>query len=338
MKKAKFKILGLGLLIAMSASPLIVTGAAAQKLDKPVSLDFGSIFVGSTWYQYAAAMSEYMKPTLPAGSSITVRPYAGAFGNIRLLEKNEKIQLGTTFSTAGTWATRGIVAFEGKKTANLRALTGALDQSYMAIMVTEKSGIGSLSQIREKKMKVHLVQLPPTGLAAYGTKVILEAHGITYDDIKSWGGSVNSVNIQAAGNAIKDGRADIWIHPVSKGHPKVTEVSETTEVRFLDVEKAALSKLDAIGLPAATMPANTFKHQPEPKNVVGLSTIIVTGAAMSDELAYALTKAIAENADGLKKRMKGLSYFDPATTWKTTGGVPLHPGASRYYKEADYMK
>ncbi len=325
--------------IAMVFAALHLSGAGAYAASgKPVSLDFGSIFVGSTWYQYAAAMSEYMKPVLPEGSSITVRPYAGAFGNIRLLQKNEKVQLGTTFTTAGTWAAKGIVAFEGRKTPALRALIGALDQSYMAIIVTKKSGITSLSQIREKRMKVHLVQLPPTGLAAYGTKVILLAHWISYDDIKKWGGSVNSVNIQAAGNAMKDGRADIWLHPVSKGHPKVTELAETTDVRFLDVEKEAFPKLDAIGLPAATMPANTFKHQPKPKHVVGMSTIIVTSTAMQDDLAYTLTKAIVENAEGLKKRMKGLSYFDPATSWKHTGGVPLHEGARRYYKEAGYIK
>jgi TRAP transporter TAXI family solute receptor len=319
------------------AAPLLAISATANA-QKPVSLDFGAIFVGSTWYQYAAAMSDFMKPKLPKGSSITVRPYAGAFGNIRLLERGEKINLGVTFTTAGTWAVNGIVAFDGKKTSKVRALTGALDQSYMVIIATKKSGITSLSEVRRTKRKVNVVVLPPTGLAAFGTKVILEGHGITYDDIKKWGGSVNTVNIQGAGNAMKDGRADLWIHPVAKGHPKVTELAQTTDVRFLEVEAEAMAKLQAIGLPAAKLPANTFKHQPTAKNVVGMSSIIITSAGMSDDLAYTLTKAIAENAGGLKKRMRGLGYFDPATSWQKTGGVPLHAGAMRYYKNAGYMK
>lgn len=337
MKHLRKSVLSRALAAGIATVPLLAIGASANA-QKPITLDFGAIFVGSTWYQYAAAMSDYMKPKLPKGSSITVRPYAGAFGNIRLLERGQKINLGTTFTTAGNWAVNGIVAFDGKKTSKVRALTGALDQSYMVIIATKKSGITSLSEVRRTKRKIHLVQLPPTGLAAYGTKVILEGHGITYDDIKKWGGSVNTVNIQAAGNAMKDGRADIWIHPVSKGHPKVTELAQTTDVRFLEVEAEAMPKLQAIGLPATKLPANTFKHQPTEINVVGMSTIVITSAGMSDDLAYTLTKAIAENASGLKKRMKGLSYFDPATSWRQTGGVPLHPGAKRYYTEAGYMK
>ncbi len=324
-------------LVAMLLPPLLAVPAAAQS-DKPVSLDFGSVFVGSTWYQYAAAMSDYAKPQLPKGSSITVRPYAGAFGNIRLLQKGEKVHLGTTFSTAGNWAVNGIVAFEGQKMDKLRALTGALDQTYVVIVASARSGITSIPQIREKKMKVNIVQLPPTGIANFGTKVVLEAHGISREDIKAWGGSINTVSIQAAGNAMKDGRADLWIHPAPKGHPKVTEVAETTDVRFLEIEKSALPKLEKIGLPGIMMPANTFKNQAAPKQVVGTSTIIVTNAAMSDELAYTITKAIAQNADGLKKRMKGLAPFDPKTSWKATGGVQLHPGAVRFYREAGYMK
>ena len=337
MRHIRMTALGRLLATAIITVPVLAISVSANA-QKPVSLDFGAIFVGSTWYQYAAAMSDYMKPMLPKGSSITVRPYAGAFGNIRLLEKGQKINLGTTFTTAGNWAVNGTVAFDGKKTTKVRALTGALDQAYLVIIATKKSGLTSLSEIRKTKRKVNVVVLPPTGLAAFGTKVILEGHGITYNDIKQWGGRVDTVNIQGAGNAMKDGRADLWIHPVAKGHPKVTELAQTTDVRFLEGEAEAMPKLQAIGLPAAKLPANTFKHQPTARNVVGMSTIIIASASMSDDLAYTLTKAIAENASGLKKRMKGLGYFDPATSWKKTGGVPLHSGAKRYYKEAGHIK
>ncbi|MDH3638937.1 MAG: TRAP transporter substrate-binding protein, partial [Gammaproteobacteria bacterium] len=131
---------------------------------------------------------------------------------------------------------------------------------------------------------------------------------------------------------------DLWIHPAAKGHPKVTELAQTTDVRFLEVEAEASPKLKAIGLPAAKLPANTFNHQRTAKTVVGMSTIIITSAGMNADLAYTLAKAIAENASGLKKRMRGLNYFNPKTAWKTTGGVPLHPGAARYYREAGHMK
>ena len=72
--------------------------------SKPVTLDFGSTFVGSTWYQYAAAMAPMMQAALPPDSNVTVRPYAGAAGNIDLIAKDQKIQLGLTFNASANWA------------------------------------------------------------------------------------------------------------------------------------------------------------------------------------------------------------------------------------------
>ena len=60
---------------------------------------------------------------------------------------------------------------------------------------------------------------------------------------------------------------------------------------------------------------------------------------MDASVAHSLTKAVIGNAKMLKSEIKGFTVFDPKTTWKPefTGGVPLHPGAAKYYKEAGLM-
>lgn len=308
--------------------------------SKPVTLDFGSTFVGSTWYQYAAAMAPMMQAALPPDSNVTVRPYAGAAGNIDLIAKDQKIQLGLTFNASANWAGTAGDEKSSLVKKNVRALFGGLDENFIAVMATAKSGITSLSDIKNKKMKVHIVSLPRGGLAYEVTRRILALYGVTEDSIKAWGGSWDKVNIQTAGNAMADGRADLWINPAALGHPKIMELTQSAKIRFLDLEPDVITKLEQAGLSPATLPANAFKGQSRPEQTVAATTMLIVNASMPDSLAYQLTKAVVSQAGELAKRNKGLASFDPAKAWRpaNTGGVPLHPGAARYFRESGYTK
>ena len=55
-----------------------------------------------------------------------------------------------------------------------------------------------------------------------------------------------------------------------------------------------------------------------------------------EQAAYDLAKAIDENHGALKWFIRIYTY-DPKTVWKNFG-VPLHPGAERYYREVGYLK
>ncbi len=55
-----------------------------------------------------------------------------------------------------------------------------------------------------------------------------------------------------------------------------------------------------------------------------------------EKAAYDLAKAIDENHGALKWFVRPYTY-DPKTVWQNFG-VPLHPGAERYYRGVRYMK
>src|SRR5258705_13003266 len=55
-----------------------------------------------------------------------------------------------------------------------------------------------------------------------------------------------------------------------------------------------------------------------------------------DEFGYAVARAIDEQQDLWMWAPIPL-YYNPRTAWKTNG-LPLHPGAERYYRERGYMK
>ena len=59
-------------------------------------------------------------------------------------------------------------------------------------------------------------------------------------------------------------------------------------------------------------------------------------ARAPDDFAYAAAKALDEHQDLFQWSMQNFSYNSRAV-WKAHG-VPLHPGAARYYREMKYMK
>src|SRR5262245_9373734 len=57
---------------------------------------------------------------------------------------------------------------------------------------------------------------------------------------------------------------------------------------------------------------------------------------MPEDFAYAVAKAMDVDQDKLQWNNVNLSY-NTHTVWKAFG-VPLHPGAARYYKERGYLQ
>ena len=101
-------------------------------------------------------------------------------------------------------------------------------------MTLDKSGIKSLNDVKGKRVAV--------GAAGSGTEAnarqILEAYGITYDDIK-----VQYLSFAEASNALKDGNVDVAF--VTAGHPTaaIQDIATQNHVVLLPVDS---DKADAL--------------------------------------------------------------------------------------------
>ena len=91
---------------------------------------------------------------------------------------------------------------------------------------------------------------------------------------------------------------------------------------------------DEFGYTSQTIPAGMFRGIEKDTPTVGFPTVLITHKDVDPELVYLVTKTISENKAALVAAHKGLSKFDPAAAWKPElVGLPLHPGAEKYYKE-----
>ena len=327
--RVKMMAVLLGLVLSLSFS----SGWAldAQKLR------LATLELGSSWYVYGGLMADVLRRELPKGSVIDVLPYSGGVGNMNLVSSGDA-ELGLGFPPTGKWAYNGAIAYD-KKMTNLRGLVGGFDEYFVGIVATKKSKLASLEDIPNKKMPVHLVTVTRGSMGEFANRQITEALGAPYKTIESYGGKVTHTSFGVISKMIVDGQADVFMQVVTAGHPAMTEIAITAEVVFLGLSDEVVKKVTAYGWSPATLPANTFKGQTAPVKTIGTTTCLIATDKLSAEVAYAVTRAICESRETLSKGHAGLRPFNPQNGWKPENlGLPLHPGAEKYYREKGWMR
>jgi len=325
--------------ITLVAAAGICLGALPSLTQEKVSLRFGTVGIGSAWYNYGAGIADLVKQQLPAGSSVDVLPKAGGVGNIKLIQSGE-IELGLSFSVTSAEGCGGFGAFKEKQT-KVRGVLGGLDIYYVGTFVTKKSGITSWEEIAAGKNKFHLLTTRPGGTGEQAVRQVLALLGSSKEAVAKKGGQIEATTRAGAAQTIKDGQADGWAHIVTKGHPGATQIVTINEMRVLPLpEKVIKGMVEKNGWAPAEIPANTFKGQTEPVKTVKAATNLLARADVPDSVVYTVTKTIIENAARLPKIHAALTDFNPkmAADPGLSGNCPMHPGAVKYYKEAGLMK
>jgi len=322
---------------------LLVAGPAQTASDKPVNLKFASFSVGGSWYIYAVNIAEAITPLLPKGSKIDVLPYQGGVGNPILVSKGDA-DLGLSFSTCSNWAFKGIVDYANrKKMDNLRAVVGGLNKPHRVTLIARKdAGFNSIQDIKDKKLKVRLVTVQRGGMGEALARQVLEAYGMTYNDITGMGGSVNHIDLPVALQQLQDGQADLFIHNVGYKQPDVVELCLRGNMKFLTLAPDKAKYLvEKYGFQSGLkIDKGEFTGVTADIPSIGYPTGVITTAKIPADLAYVITKGICENKAKLAAAHASLTTFNPTIAWKPeiNGFVPLHPGAEKYYKEKGWMK
>lgn len=314
--------------------PAQPAGGQADSALKPAMLRMAGMEVGTSFYLVAATVAQVVQEKLPGGSKIDVLPYSGGAGNVQVVNSKDA-QIGMSLVMPNKLAYKGEFPYE-EKMEDLRAIAGGFGRYYVAVITTKKSGIKSLKDVVDKKVPLRLETQSVGSLGEVATRQILEAYGVNYDTIKSWGGSVEHTSINVITDKLKNGQADLWMQLVTIGHPTVSELALTTDLVFLPIEEDICKKLTKdyayeVNIP---IPAKTFKGQEADVPTASFVINFITTKDMSDDLVYQMTKAVVENKEKLVAGHALFKDFDPQMAG-TSGrnGIPLHPGALKYYKE-----
>jgi hypothetical protein len=322
----KVKTILMAFLLGVISSTLIVvafgSAEAQPKIDKLV---FAAGPAGGAWYGLAGAVAELIKAKFP-GIVVTVMP-GGGVGNVQLVDSG-KAQLGLSISHLYKSGLQGRDPY----TITLNRVRAVLEvgTSDMAIFLVKKGvPIERIGDIKEKKFSLRLTTTSKASTPALGGERLLREYGISFDDLKAWGGSVTFTSYTDAASLIVDGHADAIIATTV---PAIDELTRTVEMKWLAPEEKVVESMVAkYGYAKNFIEAGKYRWSPKAGWTVGEPNIIIAREDVPEELIFTLTQAICEKPEVIRNWGAHHARFDPKTAWKNVGG-PLHPGADRYFK------
>jgi len=232
------------------------------------------------------------------------------------------------------FAFHGKGKFEGQAKPDLRVIANLYPEDLHLVMPKGHSldGIGDL-----KGKRVGIAQ------AGSGTQIAVELilgdHGVNRDNIDE-----AELNNSQSAERLADGQLDAYFYAAGTPVAAMIQLDNTKGMELHNWSDEEVKQANAT-VPyyiASTIPAGTYPGVTYDVNTVAVSGMLVTNANMDEELIYQITKAMWSPT--ARKLLDNGHPKGKAITLETALdgidgiGVPLHPGAERFYREVGVLK
>lgn len=312
--------------------------ASGGSSGQAVTLDLVTGSTGTSWYSYGATFAEVLPRGLPSGSMVNAVAEGGATSN-PIQVANGTYQLGIGYNLSDKWAFNGESLYT-EPYENLRGIAGYLDTFYYIAVVRSDAGWTDLADVAANHTPINISVLPAGNMGNIVASMIFEYYGMTFDDIISWGGKVEYADWSTSVENLKDGRTDFICHNITQGHAAVTELASTVDMTFIQFPQDMIDTfVGEKGFSPETLPAGCFKGQDTDIRTFGVTSTLFCTTELPDDAAYGIAKALCENVEDVKAGHTALQRFTAESASDPAGmGIPLHPGAEKYYKEAGLLE
>ena len=311
--RRSFGLLGTAAIVSMGFS---MPAAAQQQL----SIATGG--TGGVYYPMGGGIAEGINNHV-AGYSVTAEVTGASVENMGLIATGDA-DLAIGLADTVVQAYSGTGRFEGQQLPMVRGLA-SLYANMIQIVALESAGIRSLQDLRGKRVSI--------GAPGSGTEVnagaILEANGITYDDIDE-----QRLNFNETADALANGDIDAGFWSVGAPTSSIMNLSTTQRIVIIALSEAEIDAAMAANdtFAKTTLVGGTYNGVDADIAVLGIPNVLTVSSEMPDDLAYSLTKAMFENIADMQAVHPAANQTTVEFTLAATP-VPLHPGAIRYFDE-----
>src|SRR6202171_1751522 len=290
---------------------------------------FINVLTGGTsgvYYPLGVAIGKIYSDNIPDVKT-QVQATKASVENLVLLQQGRgEIAFALGDALKAAWDGDAEAGFKNKM-GKLRTI-GAIYPNFIQVVAHAGSGIKTLADLRGKSLSVGA---PKSG-SELNSRAILTAAGLSYKDL----GKVEYLPFAESIDLMKNRQLDATLQSAGLGVASLKDLSTSTEISVVSVPKEVVDK---IGPPfvSGMIPANTYTGQDKDVPTAAVINYLVTRSAVSDDLAYQMTKLIFESLPELANSHaagKEIKLENAATG----SPVPLHPGAIRYYKEKGVIK
>lgn len=287
------KIVTAGLAVVMSAALLTGCGGGGDQAASGGGKTFLNIGTGGTagtYYPIGGAIAEILNNKIE-GMNASAQSTGATVANINML-KDGSVDMAIVQNDITYYAVNGTEMFQDKKVTNLKGIASLYPETCQFVTL-DSTGIKTIADLKGKRVAV--------GAAGSGAEAnarqILQAYGITYDDIQ-----VQYLSFGEGASALKDGNVDAAFLTAGFPTAAVQDISSQNKIRLLPVDPAKADELIAKYpfYTKTTIPAGTYQGFDEDVQTISVMAMLVVNDKVDDKLGYEITKAIFSNLDRIQ--------------------------------------
>lgn len=269
---------------------------------------------------------------VPGLIAIAQSTTASVFNNAAV--QNGELEAGMAAADVTREMYLGEGTFKGKPHGKLRVIANLFPED-LHLVLPKGAKINNLGDLAGKRVGI--------AQAGSGTQVavlkMLKAWGVTRDNMQE-----AELNNSQSAERLADGQLDAYFYAAGWPVAAMVQLASTKGMELHSFSKEDLAKINKI-IPAyipSTIPAGVYQGVDYEVHTPAVSALLIVSSDLSDDLVYGITKALwnkntrklLDNGHAKGKQIT----LDTALDGIAELGVPLHPGAAKFYKEAGLLK
>ena len=310
--------------LALGAALTVPGLASAQQFSR-----IGTVGTAGTYYPVGGMIANAVSQ--PGKIVVTAQASNGSVANVSGIV-GSALESGFSQADVATWAQKGTGLYEGKPNVPGLRLIANLYPESVHVVVRKGSGIKSVADLKGKRVALD----EPGSGTLVNARAILAAYGLKEADIKP-----EYIKPNQAGDKMKDGALDAFFFTGGAPAGAIAELASAgAGIDILPIEGKEADALRAGSgfIAPDTIAADTYKGVGAVKTLA-VGAQWVTSDKAGAATVYEITKALF--SEGAQKQLaaghaKG-KFFTKENAVKGAG-IPFHPGAEKFYKEAGLMK
>lgn len=299
---------------------LALAACVAASSVAQAQMTFATGRQGGSQYPVSVALAQILEKA-PGIGSVTLVPGGGA-ANVVAVDIG-KAHLGITLSSSARDGITGKPPYKAK-TENIVQLF-ALQAFKIVVIVPENSPIKTFSDLAGRR-----VNTGPRGF----TITEVADRIFRMENMKV---NMQYLQIGQAIDQFKDGNIDALFYSPSDRFAAFMDLAQTRKIRLVQLPDAVMEKMlkEDPSFYRTQWPAypESYPGLAGKVSTLGYPNIIIANRnRVSDQQAYEMTKAVAANLEKVAAVEPDLKDWD-LKNLATEVGVPIHPGAMRFFKE-----
>ena len=295
----------------------VVAVACAPPTDRQ-EYRLGTAALGGAYYPLGQGLASLVTRHAEGISMVPIVT-RGALENPRLVSGGE-LEMALTNADLAYYAHRG----EGPYEAPLDILAaGALHPSILHLIARAGGSVSNFADLRGKQVAIG----PAGGPTVTLTSLLLEAHGMSLDDIVP-----SFLSYSDGFTQLGDANVDAAFALAGFPTAAVMQTRVTQELAFIHVEPTVIARLLArnpyyyqVDLPAQVYDTETGS------TVLSIPNILIVRGSESDDAVFKVVESIYDHIAELRESIAIAEQIDVAKSVNLP--IPLHPGAARYFAD-----